>query len=600
MELKHIDIDNLKLSPLNVRKHGSVDGADLVPSIRSLGVIQPLLVRKNCEGYEIVAGQRRFAACQALAKEAAEEGKGFDPVPCAVLGDGEDATAIEASLAENIARLPMDEVDQYDAFASLVKQGQSIEDVASHFGVTERLVKQRLAIAVLYTPILNAYRREDIEPQTVRLLTMASTKQQKAWFKLFKEGEAPQHWNLKSWLFGGEEISTDNALFDVDTYSGVITSDLFGEERYFADASQFWEYQSKAIAEMIDDYRDEGWSEVVLHDVGEYWSKWERVKASKQDGGAVHITCRSNGEVEVHEGYITQKEAKRRKREKLARETGEDGTATGTDRPELTQPMQNYLALHRYAAVRTELLGHKGIALRLAVAQIIAGSSLWTVQADPQKANTDAIAESLKANKAEDAFAEERAAVRELLGDTDSADDTLVYRKGDWDKSHDVHAIFAKLLTVDDEAVSRILTFVVAETLPSGTAMVEILGKLLCVDMADHWTPDDTSAQSVFFDLLRDKEAINSMLKEVGGKSIAEGNVTATAKVQKQIIKDCLAGTNGRKKKAKQEAGSGAAATGKQEWQPRYMRFPMHSYTKRGGIDAIDQWDRVKKQFKAA
>ena len=42
-----------------------------------------------------------------------------------------------------------------------------------------------------------------------------------------------------------------------------------------------------------------------------------------------------------------------------------------TLKPELTKAMQNYLDLHRHAAVRTELLGHQGIALRLAVAQII-------------------------------------------------------------------------------------------------------------------------------------------------------------------------------------------------------------------------------------
>jgi len=84
--------------------------------------------------------------------------------------------AIEASLAENIDCLPMDEIDQYEAFRDLIRQGKAVEEIASHFGVTERLVNQRLAIANLYAPILNAYRREEIEPQTIRLLTMASTK----------------------------------------------------------------------------------------------------------------------------------------------------------------------------------------------------------------------------------------------------------------------------------------------------------------------------------------------------------------------------------------------------------------------------------------
>ncbi len=60
MKLTHIPLENLKISPLNVRKNGVVDGDDLVPSIKAHGVIQPLLVRQNCDGYDVIAGQRRL------------------------------------------------------------------------------------------------------------------------------------------------------------------------------------------------------------------------------------------------------------------------------------------------------------------------------------------------------------------------------------------------------------------------------------------------------------------------------------------------------------------------------------------------------------
>ncbi|MEL6171496.1 MAG: ParB/RepB/Spo0J family partition protein, partial [Pseudomonadota bacterium] len=56
MTLQHINIEDLTVSPLNVRKYGAKDCADLVTSIRALGILQPLLVRPNCEGFEIVAG----------------------------------------------------------------------------------------------------------------------------------------------------------------------------------------------------------------------------------------------------------------------------------------------------------------------------------------------------------------------------------------------------------------------------------------------------------------------------------------------------------------------------------------------------------------
>jgi ParB family chromosome partitioning protein len=180
MKLQHIELNQLKLSAVNVRKRGAEDDlAELIGCIRSLGVIQPLLVRPNCEGFEVVAGQRRLLACQALHAETGN----FEPVPCAVLENGDDVTALEASLAENVARLPMDEIDQYEAFAALVAQGRSIADIADQFGVTELLVKRRLAIAELIPSILAAYRKGEIEPRTIQLLTMATPAQQKKWIK---------------------------------------------------------------------------------------------------------------------------------------------------------------------------------------------------------------------------------------------------------------------------------------------------------------------------------------------------------------------------------------------------------------------------------
>ena len=67
MKLDHIKLEDLKLTSLNVRKRGAKDVDDILPSIRSLGVLQPLLVRPNCKGFEIVAGQRRFYAVTKLA-----------------------------------------------------------------------------------------------------------------------------------------------------------------------------------------------------------------------------------------------------------------------------------------------------------------------------------------------------------------------------------------------------------------------------------------------------------------------------------------------------------------------------------------------------
>ncbi|MEM1286226.1 MAG: chromosome partitioning protein ParB, partial [Pseudomonadota bacterium] len=75
---------------------------------------------------------------------------------------------------------------------------------------------------------------------------------------------------------------------------------------------------------------------------------------------------------------------------------------------------------------------------------------------------------------------------------------------------------------------------------------------------------------------------INAMLAEIGGKDVAEGNLTSTAKVQKQIIRDFMTG-EGREHKP--------------GWQPRYMNFPMKGYTKRQStIDAVRMLESIKEQ----
>jgi ParB family chromosome partitioning protein len=570
MRLEHIPLEQLKLSNLNVRKKGGKEVADLIPSIRSLGIVQPLLVRPNCEGFEIVAGQRRYHAAVALAEE------GFaEPLPCLIMEEGEDAKAIEASLAENIARLPMDEIDQYKAFAHLRGEGLDAAEIASRFGVTERLVQQRLAIAGIIEPILNAYRRDEIDAETLRILTMATAKQQKAWWKLFRDEEdcAPTGWRLKEWLFGGSQIPVSNALFDPAGYTGAIVSDLFGEERYFADASAFWELQGSAIAEKREAYLAESWAEVVVLDTGQRFATWEHEKVAKKKGGKVFVAITHNGEVAFHEGWLSMKEAKKLRRAEQKEQDGSSETAEGgppiSAKPELTAKMRNYIGLHKHAAVRTELLAHPSIALRLAVAHMIAGSGLWKVAADDQRAEGNAIAESLAASQAEAGFAEERGRIRVLLGiEADEAEDaTIVPRQRDWGSHRSLPDIFECLMHMEDATLLRILAFVMAETLEAQSHVVERLGALLATDMRGWWQPDE-----IFFELLRDKAAVNAMLREVAGDVTADAHIASTAKVQKKIIADCLSG-NGREKV--------------EGWLPRYMAFPEGSYTERGERNTI-------------
>ncbi|WP_027164083.1 ParB/RepB/Spo0J family partition protein [Mesorhizobium sp. WSM1293] len=572
MQLAHVSIDQLSVAAANMRhSKRAPDISDILPSVRARGVLVPLLVRPNGspETFEIVAGRRRYFAAKTVADERGEA----EPLPCAIMEDGDDADALEASLIENITRLDPDEVSQWETFTRLIREGRTIADIAATFGLTQHQVKRILALGELLPRIREAYRREEIDAETVRHLTMASKAQQKDWLALFADPDnrAPRGWQLKQWLFGGQSISTKVALFAIEDYPGLIVSDLFGEESYFADADLFWLKQNEAIAARRDAYREAGWSDVIVLEPGQHFHAWDYEKTPKKKGGKVFISVSHRGEVGCHEGWLSRKEARR------ARANGEAAEAETPDklsRPELTGPMQNYVDLHRHAAVRLDLLDHPPAALRLMVAHAIAGSSLWQVRIEPQRAANQIVAASLAACKAEAAFANKRRAVLALLGRSDE-DGTIAGGNGG---DIGTASLFAHLLTLSDDDVLRVLGIVMAETLAAGSAVIEALGNHLNVDLAACWQPDDA-----FFELLRDKEIANSMLAELGGKHVADGNVAEKVKTQKTIIRDFLSGENGREK-----VGS---------WLPRWMKFPVESYTQRGGLRTADQWARVRSLF---
>ena len=201
MKLDFIELGKLSIAAANMRGKGKdPDVADLMPSIRARGVLVPLLVRPNCaEGhYEIVAGRRRFTAIGAVARE----GGAVRPIPCAILDEGDDADALEASMLENLARVQPDEVSQWEAFVALVKAGRSVEDVADSLGFEPRAVKRILALGNLLPRIRTLYRGGEIDAGTVRHLTLASKSQQKAWLALFDDESAycPTGHQLKAWL----------------------------------------------------------------------------------------------------------------------------------------------------------------------------------------------------------------------------------------------------------------------------------------------------------------------------------------------------------------------------------------------------------------
>ncbi|WP_395337546.1 ParB N-terminal domain-containing protein [Novosphingobium sp. BL-8H] len=587
MKLEYIALDKLSVSKSNMRyARKSPDVDDILPTVRARGVIQSLIVRPNCqEGhYEIVAGCRRFHAAQIVAAErqaasaaAGEPDAEAYAVPCAVLDEADDASAVEASLIENLARLDPDEVSRWECFVRLIKEGRTIEDIAHTFGLPELAVKRTLALGNLLPRIRQLYRAEEIDAATVRHLTLATKSQQKAWLGLLDDPDsyAPRGFQTKAWLFGGQSVPVGHALFDVEASGLATVADLFGEDAYFAETDAFWDQQNAAIEAERAGFLEAGWADAIVLPPETHFHSWEHEKTPKRKGGRVYLDVRGNGEVVIHEGYLSHREAVR-----LAKSGGEtdDAVLRKAIRPELTSITQTYVDLHRHAAVRTELLGRPGVALRLMVAHVIAGSPLWRIVVEPQMAKSDAVKESVETCRAEAVFDERRRCVLALLSLPDD-ESTVIGGTGYGMRGGQraLCGLFARLLELADDRVMDILTLVMGEALEAGSPAVEAVGLAVGVPMADWWEADEA-----FLETLRDREVLLAMVAEVAGPIVAEANANEKAKTLRRIVRDHLAGAGGRTKR--------------EGWVPRWMAFPPGAYTTRGGVGTVEAHRRATVQ----
>jgi ParB family chromosome partitioning protein len=248
----------------NVRKTGAKEGiAELAASIASHGLLQSLVVREGKRGkYEVVAGQRRYLALAALAKD----GSIAKDYPVACRPSNDDIDASELSLAENVMRAPMHPADQFEAFRRLIDEGATTADVAARFGILDSVVAKRLKLGRLSPVILAAYRQDEIGLEEAQ--AFAVTDDQRAQERVFAE---LSEWNRSPAsirrALTAEEIPTSDKrmLFvGVDAYrqaGGVLRQDLFCDEGtgYVLNP----ELLERLVAEKLDGIRAqvsaEGW-----------------------------------------------------------------------------------------------------------------------------------------------------------------------------------------------------------------------------------------------------------------------------------------------------------------------------------------------------
>lgn len=125
-QVKQIPIDQISANPYQPRKYFDPSKlAELSESIRFQGIIQPLVLTKSSEGYEILVGERRYRAALLA---------GLSAVPAIVRGEISDRAKLELALIENLQREDLNPIEEARAFSRL----------AEEFGMTQDLIAKKV------------------------------------------------------------------------------------------------------------------------------------------------------------------------------------------------------------------------------------------------------------------------------------------------------------------------------------------------------------------------------------------------------------------------------------------------------------------------
>jgi ParB family chromosome partitioning protein len=137
-ESARVAIDRIHLNPYQPRKAFDDDDlAKLSASIREHGVLQPLVVRAEGDGFQLIAGERRLRAAQRA---------GLDAIPVHVV-DFNDQQVLEAALAENIQRSDLNPIEKAQGFKDYLERfGMKQEQLAERLGIDRTTISNLLGL----------------------------------------------------------------------------------------------------------------------------------------------------------------------------------------------------------------------------------------------------------------------------------------------------------------------------------------------------------------------------------------------------------------------------------------------------------------------
>ena len=169
--LVEVNVASIRPNPYQPRATFDEESiAELAQSIQQVGLLQPLLVRKVDDGYELVAGERRLRAVTSL---------GMEKVACIVQQDIEDESSAMMALIENLQREDLHYLEEAQCYQKLLETyGLTQEELANRLGKSQSSIANKLRLLKLSDEVKAAMTEKRLSERHARaLLKLTDDKQ---------------------------------------------------------------------------------------------------------------------------------------------------------------------------------------------------------------------------------------------------------------------------------------------------------------------------------------------------------------------------------------------------------------------------------------
>jgi ParB family chromosome partitioning protein len=140
-ELRELPVDAIAANPGQPRKRfATAPLEELADSIRSLGVVEPIVVTPAGDGWTIVAGERRWRAAKMA---------GLATIPAIVREELSDHDAFVVSMCENLLRRDMNAIEEADGYQRLLDDGLTVDELAARLGKRAAAIRSALTLRAL-------------------------------------------------------------------------------------------------------------------------------------------------------------------------------------------------------------------------------------------------------------------------------------------------------------------------------------------------------------------------------------------------------------------------------------------------------------------